>query len=52
MESFPFLFAAYSIMMVCIFGYLLSLHLRQRRLNREIEDLRERLEREDRETRP
>jgi len=47
MENFPYLFAAYSIIIAVIFGYLFSLYLRQRRLDREVEILKERLERED-----
>jgi CcmD family protein len=42
MENFGFLFAAYTAIWVLLFGYLVYIHLRQKKLQREIDRLRER----------
>ena len=36
-----YLFAAYSVIWAVVFGYVLYLYLRQRKLSRDIESLRE-----------
>ncbi len=41
MENASYLFAAYSIAWAVVFGYVLSLLGRQRRLRREIDSLKE-----------
>lgn len=43
MEHFPFLFAAYTVVWVVIFVYVLSLDRRARRCERDLEDLKRRL---------
>ncbi len=43
MEYFWYLFAAYTIIMVVIFGYVLFMFYQQRRLRREIDSLKEAL---------
>jgi len=43
--KFPFLFWAYVVIFVVIFVYLVTIHVRQRRLNREIAALSRRIER-------
>jgi len=40
----PYLFWAYVVIFVVIFVYLVSIHLRQRRLDREIASLSRRIE--------
>lgn len=44
MENGGFLFAAYSIVWAALFGYVLSLLNRQRKLDKEINSLKESLE--------
>lgn len=44
MENGGFLFAAYSIVWAVLFGYVLSLLNRQRKLDKEINSLKESLE--------
>ncbi len=41
MENAGYLFAAYSIVWAVVFGYVLSLFNRQRRLQKEIDSLKE-----------
>lgn len=41
MENGGYIFAAYAIVWVAVFGYVLSLFYRQRRLRQEIDSLRE-----------
>ncbi|MFC1943213.1 CcmD family protein [Chloroflexota bacterium] len=41
MENAGYLFAAFGIVWAVVFGYVLSLFNRQRRLQREIDSLRE-----------
>jgi len=41
MENAGYIFAAYSIVWVVVFGYILSLFNRQRRLQRELNSLKE-----------
>jgi CcmD family protein len=43
----PYLFAAYCVFFLVIFVYLLSLSRRQRALSQEIEALRQRMERKE-----
>ena len=43
MEHFPYLFAAYTIVWLVIFFYVLSLDRRARRCERDVEDLKRRL---------
>lgn len=43
MENAVYLFVAFTIIWAFVFGYVLSLFNRQRRLKREIESLREAL---------
>ncbi len=43
MENAGYLFAAYTVIWAVVFGYVLSLFYRQRRLRKEIDALRERL---------
>ena len=43
MENAGYLFAAFTILWAVVFGYVLSLFNRQRRLRREINSLREAL---------
>ena len=47
-QHFPFLFWAYNIIWVLIAGYLLTLGLRQRRIQRQIDRLKEALKMEER----
>ncbi len=44
MENGGFLFAAYSIVWAVVFGYVLSLLNRQKKLDKEIDSLKESLE--------
>lgn len=44
MDHLPFLFAAYSIVWIAIFLYVLSLDRRARAVERDLEELRERLQ--------
>ena len=41
MENAGYIFAAYTIVWAAVFGYVLSLFNRQRRLRREIDSLKE-----------
>ncbi|MBI4216103.1 MAG: CcmD family protein [Chloroflexi bacterium] len=41
MENFVYLFAAYSLIWIVLFGYVLSIFWRQRGLERELERLRD-----------
>ena len=41
MENFGYLFAAFTIIWAVVFGYVLSLFNRQRRLRQEINSLKE-----------
>jgi len=41
MENLGYLFAAFALIWVVVFGYVLVLQRRQRRLQREIDSLRE-----------
>ena len=43
MENAEYIFAAFAIVWVVVFGYVLSLFNRQRRLRREIDSLKEAL---------
>lgn len=43
MEHFWYLFAAYTVIMVVIFGYVLFMFYQQRRLRGEIDSLKEAL---------
>lgn len=43
MEHFPYLFAAYTIVWIVLFLYILSLDRRGRRTERELEELKRRL---------
>jgi len=43
MEHFWYLFAAYAVIMVVIFGYVLFMFYKQRRLRGEIDSLKEAL---------
>ena len=47
-QHFPFLFWAYNIIWALIAGYLLMLGLRQRRIKREIDRLKESLKEDER----
>lgn len=40
MENFPFLFAAYTIIVILLLLYVFSLHQRQRRLRHELDSLK------------
>lgn len=40
MEHFPYLFAAYAIVWIGLFLYLLSLDRRSRRLERDLEEMK------------
>ncbi|HSD11446.1 MAG TPA: CcmD family protein [Candidatus Binatia bacterium] len=44
MEHFPYLFAAYTIVWVVLFLYVLSLDRRARRAERELEEMKHLLE--------
>jgi len=46
MEGLAYLFAAYTAVWVVLFAYLFGLSRRQRRLNRELELLKKRVESE------
>ena len=48
MERFPYLFAAYTVVWVVLFAYVWSLDRRARRAERELDELRQALERERR----
>jgi CcmD family protein len=48
MDHFPYLFAAYSVVWLVIFFYVLSLDRRARKAERELEELRRTLTRERR----
>lgn len=41
MENAGYIFAAYTVVWAVVFGYVLSLFYRQRRLRREIDSLKE-----------
>jgi len=43
MENMGYLFAAYTVIWVVVFGYVLSLSNRQNKLKRELESLKETL---------
>jgi CcmD family protein len=43
MKNFWYLFAAYSVVWLVLFGYLCSLYTRQRRIKQELDALMERL---------
>jgi CcmD family protein len=43
MDHFPYLFAAYSLVWIVIFLYVLSLDRRSRRTEQELEDLKKHL---------
>jgi CcmD family protein len=47
MENLGYLIAAYAIIWVVTFGYILTLGARQRRLAAEVEDLQAELDRSD-----
>jgi CcmD family protein len=47
-QHFPYLFWAYNIIWTLIAGYLLMLGLRQRRIKREIDRLKESLKEDER----
>jgi CcmD family protein len=44
MEHFPYLFAAYAVVWSVLFVYILSLDLRSRKNERELEELKRSLE--------
>lgn len=52
MKNFWFLFAAYTVIWAVILGYVLSLYLRERSLHREVEALKQLLDRRERQSRP
>lgn len=45
MENFPYLFAAYAVVWIGLFGYVLRLARRNRELEEEVRELRRLLER-------
>jgi CcmD family protein len=47
MEYLGYLFAAYSIVWAVVFGYVLYMQRKQRRLQRQVDRLREALDRQD-----
>ena len=44
MNNLGYLFAAYTAIWLLLFGYVIYIHLRQKKLQREIDRLRERKE--------
>jgi len=44
MENLDYLFAAYTVIWVFLFGYLVSLHLRQKKIQLELALLKDKLE--------
>ncbi len=46
-KHFPFLFWAYNIIWILIAGYLIYLGLRQRRIQKEIDQLRRQVSRQE-----
>ncbi|MBF8304169.1 MAG: hypothetical protein HW399_544 [Dehalococcoidia bacterium] len=40
MDNFPYLFAAYTVIIIILLVYVFSLHQRQARLRQELEDLK------------
>lgn len=44
MDAFIYLFAAYSIVWIALFGYLFGLSRKQRKLTRDVETLKKYLE--------
>jgi CcmD family protein len=44
MDHFPYLFAAYAVVWLVLFAYVFSLDRRSRRAERELEDLKHRLD--------